>query len=158
MIHMLPNLPLFLAGIFFIWLLVLSYFFWQMYSHYDRLTKGASTKSLKSILEEIILRMDEYKKDIAKLHQYCNNLNRESLSHIKKVGLNRFNPFKDTGGDQSFILSLTDENNTGIIISALYSRSGTRWYAKKVKNGKGEEIELSDDEKKALKLGDKETK
>lgn len=129
-----------------------------MYSHYDKLTKGANAKNLKSILEEIIARMEEYKKDIAELKEYCNNLNRESLSHIRKVGLNRFNPFKDTGGDQSFILSLTDANDTGIIISALYSRSGTRWYAKKVKNGKGEEIELSEDEKKALKLGNKETK
>lgn len=153
---MLPNLPLFVAGIFFVWLLILTYFFWQMYAHYDRLTKGVSSKNLKSILEEVLSRMDEHKKDIASLQEYCNNLNKESLSHIKKIGLNRFNPFKDTGGDQSFILSLTDTSDSGIIISALYSRSGTRWYAKKIKNGKGEEIELSDDEKKTLKLSNKQ--
>jgi hypothetical protein len=67
------------------------------------------------------------------------------------VGLLRFNPFKDTGGDQSFILSLVDKTDTGVIISGLYSRSGLRWYAKKVKNGKGIVHELSEEEKKALK-------
>jgi hypothetical protein len=44
-----------------------------------------------------------------------------------------------------------DKNDTGVIISGLYSRSGLRWYAKKVQNGRGVEHELSDDEKKALK-------
>lgn len=158
MIYMIPNLPLFLGGFLFFWLLILTFFFWQMYVHYDKLTKNTSSKGLKPILEEIISRMNEDKKDIASLQEYCNNLNKEGFSHIKKVGLHRFNPFKDTGGDQSFILSLTDANDTGIVISALYSRSGTRWYAKKIMNGKGSEVELSDEEKKALKLGSKESK
>ncbi len=127
-----------------------------MYAHYNRLVKGANNKSLKSILEEIIERMDEYKKNIKALEDYCDNLNKEELLHIKKIGLHRFNPFKDTGGDQSFTLSLVDSSDTGVVISALYSRSGTRWYAKKIVNGKGVEIELSEEEKKALKLGNKE--
>ena len=33
----------------------------------------------------------------------------------------------------------------------LYSRSGTRWYAKRVVNGKGVDYELSEEEKKSLK-------
>jgi len=70
--------------------------------------------------------------------------------HIQKIGLVRFNPFKDTGGDQSFILSLLDAHNTGVVISGLYSRTGTRWYAKKVVVGKGSEHELSDEEVKAV--------
>lgn len=152
---MLPNLPLFLSGFLFFWLVVLSFFFWQMYAHYDKLTKGANSKNLKSILEEIISKMDDAKRDIATLQEYCNNLNKEGNAHIKKVGLHRFNPFKDTGGDQSFILSLTDSSDSGVIISGLYSRSGTRWYAKKIADGKGVDVELSDEEKKALKLGNK---
>jgi hypothetical protein len=68
------------------------------------------------------------------------------------VGLLRFNPFKDTGGDQSFILALVDAHDTGVIITALYSRSGTRWYSKRVTKGKGTEHELSDEEKKALNM------
>jgi hypothetical protein len=46
---------------------------------------------------------------------------------------------------------MIDGNDAGVIISGLYSRSGTRWYAKRVANGKGVEHELSEEEKKALK-------
>lgn len=81
----------------------------------------------------------------------CDRIEKEGQFHIQKVGLLRFNPFKDTGGDQSFILSLVDNNDTGVIVSGLYSRSGLRWYAKKVVNGKGAEHELSEEEKKALR-------
>jgi hypothetical protein len=50
------------------------------------------------------------------------------------------------------VLSLVDAYDTGVVVSALYSRSGTRWYAKKVVNGKGEEYDLSAEEEKAIKL------
>ena len=122
-----------------------------MLIHYNRITEGAGNKGLKPLLEEILTSSLKNKKDIEMLRNYCVKIEKESQFHIQKVGLLRFNPFKDTGGDQSFILSLVDLNNTGVIISGLYSRSGLRWYAKKVANGKGVDHELSEEEKKALK-------
>ena len=145
---MVPNLTLVIAGVFFVWLLILTIFFWQMFSHYSRLAKGANNKNLKSILEDILSKIDLHNKDIESIKKYCDNLQRDGLLHVQKIGLHRFNPVKDTGGDQSFVLSLVDGSDTGIIISALYSRSGTRWYAKRVINGKGAEHELTDEEKK----------
>lgn len=106
---------------------------------------------MKSVLEGLLRDSNTAKKDIDYLKLYCDKIEKEGKFHIQKVGLLRFNPFKDTGGDQSFILSLVDKNDTGVIISGLYSRSGTRWYAKKVAEGKGVEHELSDEEKAALK-------
>jgi hypothetical protein len=55
---------------------------------------------------------------------------------IQRVGLVRFNPFDDTGGDQSFALALLDGRGDGVVISSLHSRSGTRFYAKPVKAGR----------------------
>ncbi len=138
-------------AIIFVWLLGLTLFFWKILTHYNRLTKGVSSKSLKTVLEDLIKDADLNKKDIDTLKDFTLKLEKEGQLHIQKVGLLRFNPFKDTGGDQSFILSLIDGNDTGVIISGLYSRSGTRWYAKTVKNGKGIEHELSEEEIKALK-------
>lgn len=133
------------------WLFILSFFFWRLSSHYNKLTKGVSEKSMREVLERLIKDNDVEKKDIEILKSYCDKIEKEGKIHIQKVGLVRFNPFKDTGGDQSFILSLVNANDTGVIISGLYSRSGTRWYAKKVSGGKGVEHELSDEEKAALK-------
>lgn len=148
---MLPNFYIVGFSIVFVWLIVLSVLFWRTISHYNNLTKGVNEKNLKSILESLLKEVDLSKKEIDSLKRYCLKLEREGLLHIQKMGLIRFNPFKDTGGDQSFVLSLIDGNNTGVIISGLYSRSGTRWYAKKIKDGKGVDHELTDEEKKALK-------
>ncbi|MCL6096425.1 MAG: DUF4446 family protein [Patescibacteria group bacterium] len=145
------ELVLLALGIVTLWLLVLTVFFWRTLSHYNKLTKGVSEKSLKTVLEKLLKESELTAKDIEYLKDYCVRIEKNGLLHIQKVGLIRFNPFKDTGGDQSFVLSLIDGNDTGVIISGLYSRSGTRWYAKRVSGGKGIEHELTEEEKKALK-------
>jgi len=148
---MIPNLTLIIGAIFFVWLVVLTVLVWKYLSHYNNLTKGVSEKSLKEILEQLLVNLDKSKKELDSLKLYCAKLQKDGLLHIQKVGLVRFNPFKDTGGDQSFVLSLIDGNDTGVVISGLYSRSGTRWYAKRVVEGKGVDYDLSEEEKKALK-------
>lgn len=134
-----------------VWTTFLTILFWRMLVHYNKLSDGVGKDGLRGILEDVLRSEAQNKKDIEMLRIYCDRIEKEGQFHIQKVGLLRFNPFKDTGGDQSFILSLIDKNDTGVIISGLYSRSGLRWYAKKVINGKGAEHELSDDEKKALR-------
>lgn len=139
-----------ILAVVMVWLIALTFLFWQIFSHYSRLTKGVSSKTLKTILEDVLKEVGGVKKDIDILKARCDTIEQTGFLHIQKIGLLRFNPFKDTGGDQSFILALLDGNDTGVVISGLYSRSGTRWYAKKVRQGKGLEHELSEEEKKAL--------
>lgn len=110
-----------------------------------------STKTLKSILEDLLKQLQVTQKDIDALTIRYDKIEKEGFLHIQKIGLLRFNPFKDTGGDQSFILALLDATDTGIVISGLYSRAGTRWYAKRIKNGKGVDHELSEEEKRTIK-------
>jgi len=120
--------------------------------NYLQLTNGGSRKTLDEVIGNLVHSQEKAKDDIAKLMAQCAKIEKDERYHIQKIGLLRFNPFKDTGGDQSFILALVDAYNTGIIITALYSRSGTRWYTKKVTKGKSTEHELSDEEKKALHM------
>lgn len=148
------NLQLVGLGISIFGLIVLTILFWQLSTHYNNLTRGISQKTLKSLLDHVLSQIEETEKTISSLRAKCDKLEKDGLWHIQKIGLLRFNPFKDTGGDQSFILSLLDANDTGVIITGLYSRSGTRWYAKKVRGGKGVEHELSDEEKKAIKTAE----
>ena len=68
---------------------------------------------------------------------------------VQKVGFLRFNPFQDTGGDNSFALALLDRENNGVIISSFYTREGVRIYAKQIENGASRSA-LSDEEKKVL--------
>lgn len=71
-------------------------------------------------------------------------------SNNLKINVTRFNPFNDLGGDQSFILTILDQNDTGAIITSLHNRDITRIYAKAIKNGEGDNITLSKDEKSAI--------
>lgn len=134
-----------------LWLLGVSFIYWKLYSHYNNLIKNTSGQNLISVLEKLMNDVILAKKDIAILQETCDRMEREGRLHIQKIGLIRFNPFRDTGGDQSFILALVDGQDTGVVISGLYSRSGTRWYAKKVVQGNSVDHELSEEEKKALK-------
>ena len=147
-----PLFEIVLTAIFFIWLLVLTVLFYRLQNHYNAITRGSHQRNLQTILDSILKELEVAKKDIANLTAKCDKIEKDGMLHIQKIGLLRFNPFKDTGGDQSFILALVDATNTGVVISGLYSRSGTRWYAKKVVAGKGIEHELSQDEKKALDM------
>lgn len=117
--------------------------------------KGSDALTLPALLESIAKGISENRNLMHELSQRVDELEKEGNLHIQKMGLLRFNPFRDTGGDQSFVLSLIDAHDTGVVISALYSRSGTRWYAKKVIKGKGEEHELSDEEQRAIQLAKK---
>ncbi len=54
---------------------------------------------------------------------------------FQSVGLVRFNPFTDMGGDQSFALSIVDSYGDGFVMSSLHGRTATRIYSKTVRRG-----------------------
>lgn len=70
---------------------------------------------------------------------------------VQRVGLVRFNPFEETGGNQSFALAMTDANGDGLVISSLHARAGTRLYAKAVVAGRSDAA-LSAEEAEALRM------
>jgi hypothetical protein len=69
---------------------------------------------------------------------------------LQRVGLVRFNPFEDTGGNQSFALALLDADGNGWVLSSLHARSGTRVYAKVISGGRAEGA-LSEEEGAAVR-------
>ena len=70
---------------------------------------------------------------------------------FQRAGLVRYNPFEETGGNQSFALALLDADDDGLIISSLHARSGTRIYARTLTGGRADGA-LSDEEAEALAL------
>ncbi|CAN5768700.1 hypothetical protein BH24CHL8_BH24CHL8_03470 [soil metagenome] len=69
---------------------------------------------------------------------------------IQHVGVVRYNPFDDTGSNQSFALALVDDEGNGVIISSLHSRQQTRVYLKDIVRGQSE-APLSGEETEALR-------
>ena len=147
---------LILIAFVFIWLIVLSVFLYRIFHHYLKLTSGVTKKDLRTLLENIIKRLQE-SHDAARLNQTeIKKIKGENEYNIQKVGLIRYNPFAETGGDQSFCLAMLDGTDTGLVISSLHSRETTRLYAKPIKNGKAAGYELSTEEEKAVNEARKE--
>jgi hypothetical protein len=108
--------------------------------------KRKRPENIKEILSSLI----KIEKNIEKLSLDLENLKKESRFHLQRVGIVRYNPFSDVGGNQSFSIALLDSNDNGFVITSLYSKEGNRVYGKAIK--KGESIyHLSQEEKEAIK-------
>lgn len=145
------DIPLIITVGFGIWLLILSVMVFRMVSHYNRLTTGMTDRTLKDVLEKILEEHLRNKKDIQTLFTNIKELKDDGILHIQRLGVVRFNPFSDTGGSQSFTLALLDGAENGVIMTSLYARTGNRWYIKHVKHAEGLDVELSREEKTAVK-------
>jgi hypothetical protein len=115
------------------------------------ITRGEDGTSLESILGSHLERVYALNRDVDELSTRAADLARVQRKAFQKVGLVRFNPFEDTGGNQSFALALLDQDADGFIVSSLHSRNGTRIYAKAIMAGRCDTA-LSSEESEALKI------
>ncbi len=118
--------------------------------HYNSLTKGVDPKTLMNALQGIQHTIAQQEKVQEVTKNEIQKLQDQSRFHTQNVILKRFNPFGDTGGDQSFILAILDGNKDGVVITSLHSRENTRFYVKSVKDGVGIDHPLSDEEQKII--------
>jgi hypothetical protein len=72
-------------------------------------------------------------------------------STVQSVGVVRFNPFPEMGGNMSFSIALLDARANGIVISVLNDRQGSRVYGKPVEAGVSTQ-KLSNEEQQAIGL------
>jgi hypothetical protein len=116
----------------------------------DSITRGADGGSLEAVLDHHLESVFQVSQAVEDLRGRTRVLEREGRFAVQRVGLIRFNPFEDTGGNQSFALALLDANADGFLVSSLHSRNGTRIYAKVVTAGRSDAA-LSDEETDALR-------
>ena len=138
------------VGGLFAWVITLTILLVQTSLHYRRLIKNVSKKDLKAVLNDLLTKTDLTQKQIQLVGSNLKKLDTKSQGFIQKVGFVRFNPFPQTGGDQSFSLALLDAKDSGFVLSSLHSRDHTRFYAKTVKGGVSEGHELSKEERQAI--------
>lgn len=146
---MIPTI--YIYGGFALWLIICTVLLIRMLLHYRNLTANVSKKDLISSLNHLISISERNSKDLEILNEKLNREIAENKKHLQKVGFKRYNPFTDTGGDQSFTAAILDDLGDGIMISSLHSRENTRLYAKKVDGGKVSSQSLSNEEQEVIK-------
>lgn len=116
------------------------------------LFKGKDGKSLEGLMLKNSTDIKTMDSEIQELYNISNQINKLALSSIHKVGIIRFNPFGDIGGDQSFSVAFLDGKNTGVVISSLHTKEGTRVYSKPIVKGEADKYILTEEEKKVVKV------
>lgn len=111
---------------------------------------GQDAGDLEGILTKHGNNIKEIKDRLDELNLSLNSSIKLGKKSIHKIGIVRFNPFHDTGGDQSFAIALLDASENGIVISSIHAREGTRVYAKPIEKGESKH-NLSLEENKAIK-------
>lgn len=123
----------------------------RLETSYQMFMKGKKAESLEeeigALFDDISgmkTQIDKNKKDIKKIVE---NL-RECY---QRVGIVKYDAFKEMGGKLSFSVALLNDNETGFIINSIHSSEGCYVYTKEIVNGECA-ISLGDEEKKALTL------
>jgi Protein of unknown function (DUF4446) len=116
----------------------------------DALTRGQDDRDLAGVLDAHLDKVFAVSAEVDELTVRTAVAEANLRRSFQRVGLVRFNPFEDTGGNQSFALALLDANGDGLVLSSLHSRTGTRVYAKAIAGGKSEGA-LSEEEAQAVR-------
>ena len=105
-------------------------------------------------IQEVLLSFKRLSEKVDKLNEKLEDFEKKSQSMLQGVGVVRFNPFSETGSNQSFSLAILDRKKDGVVITSFYSREGSNVYGKTIKNGESE-YSLSEEEQKAITLATK---
>lgn len=139
------------AGIFFVWAGILSFLIWRQNKFLNSVFPKSGERDIRRKFEEVLGQIGKFELDLKSLGRKVEGLDQQGLTHIQRVELLRFNPYDDTGGDQSFVVALLDNKGSGIVITTLHARSGTRIFAKDVILGKSGKYKFSAEEEKVVK-------
>jgi len=118
---------------------------------YGKLIEGTSGGSLESVLNDHVARVQGTVASVASLTERLGSLEKANYANLQHLAIFRFNPFHDTGGDQSFAIALADDRGDGLVLSSLHARDATRVYAKPLR-GWVSTYSLTEEEKQAIHL------
>ncbi|MEX2184308.1 MAG: DUF4446 family protein [Chloroflexota bacterium] len=114
------------------------------------MTRGEDGRSLEAVLDAHLEKVFSMAREVDELTVRTAILEAAGRKAFSRVGLVRYNPFEETGGNQSFALALLDAEGDGWVLSSLHARSGTRVYAKAILAGRSDAA-LSDEESAAIR-------
>ena len=152
--------PLLLLGLGIVALGELFWLFWmhlrlkQALADYHSLLVGVEGASLESLLHSYAAQVKETTAQVEYLNTAKVRLEKNLRRCLQRVGVVRYNPFANVGGNQSFTIALTDALGNGFVISSLHHRDRTQVYGKPLIDWTSP-YALSDEESNAIEIARK---
>ena len=123
----------------------------RLLGQYQHLMTGTSGGNLEAVLHDHIAQVRDTAGRVEATEQLARRLEKSGYFSFQHLGVVRYNPFHDTGGDQSFAIALVDGHGNGVVLSSLHGRDVTRVYAKPLQKWESAH-QLTDEEKQAIAL------
>lgn len=105
--------------------------------------------NMEKLLVDCVAKAESIDDKYAKVLEIVQDMQKNMQYCCQKVGIVRYNPFEEMGGNLCFAVAILDAENTGIVINGIHSRTGTFTYAKPVELGVSTYI-LSKEEQEAI--------
>lgn len=140
---------IYLTGFFILIVISLIVIIIKLDKRISKLLEGKNAKTLEDTLLHVINEIKRMNQLEAENDKIIKDINKRLKTSITGVGVVRFNPFTNSGGNQSFAITLLNEHGDGVIISTLYGRERTSIFAKPIKKYKSE-FELTKEEAESL--------
>ena len=112
--------------------------------------RGKKLKDMEEVLRDMGKDLDSIQKFRNELSVYLESVEKRLTKSIRKVHTLRFNPFENSGSNQSFATTFLDDEGDGVVISTLYSREKVGVYAKPIRKYTSE-YPLSEEENHVIK-------
>ena len=138
-----------LLGVLLIWIVVLTVALYKVKSKND-LFFDDSSKNLRELVTRAITDNKSMNARANKIESGIEEIAKILQGTYQKFAMIRYNPFNDTGGDQSFSFALLDLRDNGVVVTSIHGREVDRIYAKQIENGKSKH-NLSAEEVEAIR-------
>ena len=131
------------------WVVVLQVRLHRLSSQYARLMTGMDNTNLEGVLNQHVDQVREALSTVSTLKDKTKRMDQTLRHTVQWMGVVRFNPFRNTGGDQSFAWAVVDGDGNGVVLTSLHARENTRVFAKPV-HGWESPYSLTEEEKQAI--------
>lgn len=122
----------------------------KLKKRYESFMDGQDGKSLEQSFKSKFENMDLINEHLKKVDDRLDGIDENLLKTYQKVGVVKYDAFKEIGGTLSFVLVLLTKEDNGFILNSMHSNSeGCYTYIKEVKNGEVF-VALSEEERQAL--------
>lgn len=117
---------------------------------YETFMGDSEGKSLESAFQKKFENMDYINEKLKEVDTRLNGIDTNLLKTYQKIGIVKYDAFKEIGGTLSFVLTLLTKEDDGFILNSMHSNSeGCYTYIKEVKAGEVF-VALSDEESQSL--------
>lgn len=121
----------------------------ELKERYARFMQGSKPRSMETQIQDLIKEVNKLGQASVEHDKDLQLLFKRMETTFQKMGLIKYDAYKEMGGKLSYGLAVLDENNNGFLINSIHSSSGCYSYTKRIKGGRCN-IMLSPEEEEAV--------